>query len=545
MYRAQSVVINVALLSMAMLPACGPSDESPSANAAPPLSATSASRFHGGSESSALSSSGGEDLDDGEGGQGDLGSSGGKGDLVTGTSFTDWIGEGAPVRTPDDLSAATIEALVQKGGGQRQTITGQGFSNGTFIIPSVPHGPYLFHIVRGGASTYLDTSARVLDLGSEIGGRPDAIVPEIAPTNLIHTMSDLAPWQDGDDIEYFVGNTNAWTSAFFGLGSPDNPPAPGDTSLRSLTLDWTNIFGPALIDSAKGDVLTLLQLSAKTGASGTPYSVATRFASFGGITQADGVDTALTGAFSAITLDKTISLDLRPSEFAACAHLVNPKAESQGLSFFIDVMPGGGTFGQIGSTADLLQLSVPAGSADANLGSVAYGNPFPAAWGAPFGLLVGFFSISYTAPGATTSAQRTALLLARDDAARFGAAPLRPLLSPVRSLKVNGKSAFSDLTGVTKTPTLSWAPPSVGAPTAYAVRILKIANVNGATKLSAVARLITKHRKVKLPPGILTDGSTYFAEIQALVRPIDPTVHPLRSSVLLVQSQTDSNSFTP
>ena len=361
MIRSVHSIPAATLLAAVALAACGGDDENPGTGS-------------GGSTSSSTSST--------SSGGGGAGGCGDACDAVTGTAMDSWIGETSIVEVPVDLSAATIEALVPPAaGGTWQTIAGSGLADGTFTIPGVPDAPYFLRLVFGnGVPIYVVTSAREVDLGTERAGRPDAVAPTIEPTNLVANITNLDPWQGTDDIEWFVANTNAWTTLLFASSPPDNQPSNGDTALSALTLDWTSAYGAALIDDTKGDVLAVEQLSTQKGVNNILYTVVTRFASFSDIAQMDGASVMNDGAFTSVPQDQSISLDLRPTQFTDLLAEVNPSASELDFGVYISTLPGAGMYGGFGNSADLFALQLGAGLPDVDLGTVAYGNPYPTAW---------------------------------------------------------------------------------------------------------------------------------------------------------------------
>jgi hypothetical protein len=58
-------------------------------------------------------------------------------------------------------------------------------------------------------------------------------------------------------------------------------------------------------------------------------------------------------------------------------------------------------------------------------------------------------------------------------------------------------------------PTLSWSAPSLGVPDRYVVTIRGGPDPRGVL-------LVTARTEVVLPPGVLRDGTTYFARVTAL-----------------------------
>ncbi|MDC0749193.1 hypothetical protein [Polyangium mundeleinium] len=448
-----------------------------------------------------------------------------------------WIGETATVEAPRDLSTTPIEALVPMGGGQWQTFKGTGKADGSVLIPGVPEGPY---VLRVGEFEYIYTSARVVDLGGAIAGRKGAPRATVVPTNLVLDITNLAPWQAKDDIQLFVPNSGAGQRMFGSGSGAENWPAVGDTKLERFTVNWSGFAWGSLIDAGKGDVLTVSQLSQQTGASGVPYAIVTRFASFDDITQTDGSTVSRSGAFTSVPSNVSVSLDVHTTKFTSHVTAVNPKAVDQGTFVEIRTRPGN-TYAPVGASATLLTLGIAPGPADVNLGAIPYGNPYPAAWGSSV-FVYHYGLVAYTAPGVATPWNDFGVIMFSRDVASVSGRPIEPLVSPVQDLEVNGKNAFSDQTGVTRTPRLSWTAPAVGTPTHYTIDILK---PDGGSFGTLIANLRTKDTRIDLPPGILDDVSAFYVRVAAHVSDVDITTHPFRSAAKFAQADALSNILVP
>ncbi|TKD04501.1 hypothetical protein [Polyangium fumosum] len=447
-----------------------------------------------------------------------------------------WIGENATVEAPRDLRTTRIEALVPLGGGQWRTFEGTGKADGSVVIPGVPEGPYVLHV---GDVEYIYTSARVVDLGGAIAGRKDAPRATV-PTKLALDITNLDPWQAPDDLQLFVPNSGAGQRMFGSGTGAENWPAVGDTTLERFTVNWAGFAYSSLIDAGKGDVLTVSQLSQQTGASGVPYAIVTRFASFDDITQTDGSTVSKSGAFTGVPSNLSASLDVHTTKFASHVAAVNPKAVDQGTFVEIRTQPGN-TLAPIGSSATLLFLGLAAGTADVNLGAIPYGNPYPAAWGSS--VVVSHYGlVDYTAPGVATPWSDYGVIMFSRDVASVSGRPIDPPLSPVQDLEVNGKSAFSDQTGVTRTPRLSWKAPAVGTPTHYTIVVSK---PTGNSIGQVVAMLHTKDTKVDLPPRILEGASAFYVRVQAYASAVDITTHPYGYPADFARADVLSNILVP
>jgi hypothetical protein len=299
-----------------------------------------------------------------------------------------------------------------------------------------------------------------------------------------------------------------------------------------------------LIDMGRGDVLTMFQLSQQTGPDNLLYATVSRFASFNDITQADGGSVTANGAMVEVPQDQSVSLDLRPTAFASHIPAVNPNAVDVNFGAFIVTLPGAGMYGGFGNSADLFLMELGDSSPDVNLGTINYGNPYPAAWGTLL-FAVNTVRVSYTAPGASTPRNVNGTIMVSGDTASLTAGPIQPAVSPVQDLRVNGMSAFDDQSGVTETPTLSWSAPEIGSDVFYHLFVEELTNDNGASRVTVLASLYTKDTQVDLPPGILDAGGTYFVRVRATAAPIDVAMHPFRNAAARAMADVYSNVFTP
>jgi hypothetical protein len=117
-------------------------------------------------------------------------------------------------------------------------------------------------------------------------------------------------------------------------------------------------------------------------------------------------------------------------------------------------------------------------------------------------------------PGTMTPT--TAYAFLRREAAVTATVATTTALGPVRFVQYeDGGSAFSDRGGVGTTPLLRWTAPAIGTPAGYVVRVIRLDNVGGATRGTFVGAIATTATSLRLPPGLLEHGKTYFASIDA------------------------------
>jgi hypothetical protein len=449
------------------------------------------------------------------------GAAGGAPADVTGTVIYTYVGDVTETVLP--ITGATVQIQVPDGGAWKSFMTATDAA-GAFTVPGVPQGPFV--VTVEGELVY--TSARVLDLGAEIGGRPSEVYTTLSPTLLVNDIQGLDAWNtDADTVEWFSPNSDGESYLFYMALPPD-----GATSLTGQTTDW---YPNALLDGSVGDTLYVTQLSAQPGPSGTSISTVVRATSFQGIEQVDGMQTTLSGAFAPVTADQGITFDIDAAALAAQVSAVNPNAQDMGAEISVTTVPGALKYGLIGYSADVLDASLPpGGGADVAVDDLVFGNPYPAAWGL-MATASEYATVSFTAPGATMPLAQYAGIYVIAPAATlangpFAKGPITPKVGPVEDPRVNGATAFAPAEGATTTPTLSWSPPKLGAPSGYYVVIYALTSTDGITTATYTATLTTTEQTFPIPPGILTSGTPYFFQISAIDTPIDMASHPFRSA---------------
>jgi hypothetical protein len=428
---------------------------------------------------------------------------------VKGTVVYHYHGEAGVLDQPAALTGVQVLAYVMENGAWKP-YPGAGHDDGSFTIPDVPAGPFLVDV--GGL--YLHTTARELDLGADLGGRPDAVVPS-NPSLVGGDLQNLSPWSTGDLVEWVSPGAGG---VAYGFSNGADLPA-GATSIGTLTSDWLG----SLVDGNKGDVLYVTQLHMQTAAT-TYYASVVRFASFENIEQVDGSLTSVMGAFTGVPADQTVTVDIRGSEFAKHGKEVNPGAT--GAAYDLATAPGAGALGMLGFSADL--LDVYPGESDAKV-NAQIGNPFPAAWGTT--VYAGeTFNVDFTAQGATAATSQYGSIIVTAPPDQAAAGPIVPVVTPVLSPTIDGKDAFGAVDGLSLTPTLAWKAPAVGTPSGYGVTVYRLSNVGGASQLDYRAYVATTDTSLTLPPDLLEKGQSYVFVITARVSPIDMASAPNRAS---------------
>lgn len=435
---------------------------------------------------------------------------------VSGTRVRHYmLADGGVVDTPTDFTKNEIDALVDTGVSGFTTVKASGDATGHFSVQT-PASPYYLRYF--GSAIY--GSAMNPDLGVWILGRPDQ-KHAVASTKLSFNVSSLAPWNASDTLEFFSMNAGTALFSIEGVLKPGT----GVTTLGG-TLDLRLAPYGMLIDAAKGDDAMLLQLVNTTGAA-VAYQRLTKLASFPPFTINDGGSQTLSAAMTDVAASSSLSINWSRSQFAAAAAGINPGATDDYDLFDVFAQPGGLEHGAFSSTPDLIIAAPPSSATDVQM-TFSYGNPFPTSW--PLVAAVGTnHAVSYTAPNATaTSFDGTIYRYAAVDQLP---SPIVPLVGPVQRPLVDGQSGFTKLAGVGTTPLLSWSAPALGTPSSYAVYMYAIDEAFGATALDFMSALYTTATTVRVPPGLLVGGQSYFFELRAFADALDLSVTPFAGTL--------------
>ncbi len=452
---------------------------------------------------------------------------------ITGSAIDTWVTDSGDVPLARNLLGVTVEALVPAGEGF-VVHAGTGMSDGTFSIPGVPAGPHYVHV----GSVYLVTAATDnLDFGDNYLGRPD--YTRVADdTHVFGVDADnVDPPQDGDFFEVFSSNLNG----FFSLLVPD------DVAAAVTTLQTTMWFDRAVV-AAKSDRVMLSELVTKTSPTGEPYQTLTRFYPLPLFTTVSNTTVTLPStSFMTVTATTTVTLDWIRSQFHAAQRAVNPSSLFTADQIFGFVLNEGGKLDLVNASAPDLFGATRSDAGDTNLGAVSFGDPFPQTW-PRFVYTTSRYAVSYTAPGATNALTFTGFLTRTDPMSILlpPAQQVGATLTPATNPRIGSADAFTAQQGVGATPLLSWSPPAVGTPTGYNVDIYDLVNNGGDSDANLVATLVTPDRSVRVPPGILVAGHSYFADLAAFSAPnarIDRT--PFRRGAPNAYAEALTATFTP
>ncbi|MCP3169782.1 hypothetical protein [Myxococcus qinghaiensis] len=437
----------------------------------------------------------------------------------------------------EDLSDNPPEIHVYDGA-RFSRITGSAVPGG-WRFTGVPRGEYYLRADTGSRVDIL-TSARHVDLGINQWGRPDAVYTDVDTSPARLHLRNLSPWMPSTG-DYEPGSSLQAVSSQLDLAGPllpfDEPPE-GATSIdngEALMLSYSRSRIP-VFHADRGDRLYVNQLSGfiaggLTDGTRVGYSAVDRSVE---VEPFDFVpdwltSMPLTGVLQPLE-PREVTLDLRLSEFSRLAVEGHPRA-SLLLSYFeIRPAPHSQVEGWFGYAGELLSMSLPLGAATDFTGHLRFGNPYPSDWG-----VVGRLGQSYASPAPSPSNPARSFNLtghyfAIDALENLLSGPVVPKLSPPRSLRIDRKSASEPREVGSLHPVISWAPPTVGKPTGYEVRVTKIHPQLGLMMNMGPIYVPGSVRELRVPPGKLERGTYNYVRVTAIEAPHwDVEQAPLRT----------------
>ncbi|NMO13541.1 hypothetical protein HPC49_00585 [Pyxidicoccus fallax] len=436
--------------------------------------------------------------------------------LVTSTSH--FHTAGGITEVPNDLSSRNLALLVPNGSTFTQ-LTGAA-TDGGWQFTGVPPG--LYYLKTG--STYTVTDAREVELDSHDLGRADAVYSPVSTSPVNIHVTNLAPWmpyrrstEPGSSLQLASGQVNLGAMLFL-----DEEVPTGQTSLVTSAAEMWNMTGPTPIcEAAKGDRLyvnQLSQLDAGTlpdgGALG--YSTVVRSVETAPFDYtADGITPlSVTGALQPVP-QTPFTLDWRLSEYAAHASEVHPTATPATPDFYVMPSAYGLSHGWVGNVEQVLHLSLPPGTSSDFSRSLSYGTPYPSSWG-----MVGYaqssFRVWLDAPdGASYGVLGNLFTQARLE--DLVAGPVRPRVSPPRSLTLDGMDASTSREVGSLTPVIAWQAPALGTPSAY--RVTVFGPRFSSLVIKGYVYVPGSLTQVRLPPGLLSPGAIHYLRVTAIDAP--------------------------
>lgn len=428
---------------------------------------------------------------------------------IDGSQIVDFVfPDGSIQQVPDDLSQMSIAALVPTASGGYTRIPGTGDSQGKFVIPGVPAGPYLLQIGPFG-SEYYWTSRSDLDMGYQ-------------------TQTPVFNAQAQGTANYNIGLN-------FAIGANDIfEQDPGGFSLTSpVPLNGTTFslsaLGPLMTGNSLSLFVTHLLFNQVQGynyysvseALGPipPPAISNNVQNFTGMMQVPPAETIrgnIQGftAYDSQMMPGGISQHLSGISFQFGAAYPNATAPSW-ERVDSDAPFSYGPLSPVVQTQNTCLVFPPTPCptpGDVDLGDLSYADPFP-------GNYQRYVTVQRILTPPTTIANGDASFAANIFVetlmAPTASTPIHPMISPVTSVTLDGVSLSTAPTGVRLTPELAWQPPALGTASFYGVRIYSSQNVSGQAEIGLAASIQTNQTSITLPPGILAPGTSYFVFVSA------------------------------
>ena len=455
---------------------------------------------------------------------------------VHGTVAINYSTDSGDVVVPVDLTTAGIETFAPDGSEERVPTSK---IVGSFDIPVDANAARwdLCYAQFGDSTICLVGDAPMPIFKNRIIGRPDQHVPTMT-TPVTVNATGLMPWQTTDDLLLFSTSVGAF------VGSPEQqfvtPLATGTTTITGQTLDWATAATP-LVDASKGDTVTLMQLPLQLSGSDSYLGVA-RAGTATDFRQIDGQPSTLSVSLADVP-QRQITLHWKRSQFEP----LQPPGSTDGQQYLVvEALPELTVYGAIGETPELVVYDT-AGSTDLD-DTFNYGNPFSTN-GTPWDELVEFgyfFNISRLAPGAATPLTNTIGYFENIPVALLGTGVLAPKITAVSDVTLAGTDAMVEQHGTGLTPTVAWNAPAIGTPTFYSVDIYELSSVAGASQGTLRGSIYATETSIVIPPHILVNGTTYFAEINAVIQPNnDVTATPYSGHGQLAEFSIATAQFRP
>jgi hypothetical protein len=269
-----------------------------------------------------------------------------------------------------------------------------------------------------------------------------------------------------------------------------------------------------LVDSGQGDTMLVYQ---KTDASAgdLAYQAVIRAAEVTNFSQADGESKTLLTSLHDVEM-RSLSFTWNQTDFAKIAADVSPLGKVMDHDFTVIPEPAGPGRFSIGFVPDIFYMRVDAeleGTRDRSVQNARFGNPYPSAW--PLWAIAS--TDVYVDQGQGLGTWVSVDVFGSLEA--LTGRPIIPIVGPPRELQVNGVSATRTVGGAGTTPTISWKAPALGTPDGYGVGISQEGEdplgQAGQTRLTEVASFSLTGTSLRVPPGVLQDGSRYVIQVRA------------------------------
>jgi hypothetical protein len=440
-----------------------------------------------------------------------------------------------------DMWETRVEAQVPSGDSWT-IVGGAGHRDGTFDISGLPDGPvWLRFAERPSGQDFYWTDAAHMSFDETVLG------PENPPRSAVSDHLDLAidgldPWQDGDQLSWFVPDQVVFDNDMTGYP----PPVAGTTDLGGLAVAWS---GRPLADVGPTTPAFLVQYRQQTVAPGIDLIAPLR-SGHPTIHQVAGTDgTLMTTLAPPPALDYHLAIAL--DAFEAVRAEVNPQTAgaSSSHNFAMTAYPalvdGEIWVGEEYPFANVADPSFLAGTTPLDAGQISLPNPYPREWLTDS--YVSTFPVTLPMPDGTPKRLQAAIGTRRTDFT----GPLTPAITPILAPTIAGHDLFGDSTGVGLTPVIAWQPPRVGTATAYQVQIIEAlmnppAGFRPGWYIVANLWVPGDVTSVRVPAGVLETGTTYAIIARSYAQPgQDVKTWPTRTGAVAAFADAITARFTP
>ncbi|MBN9688525.1 MULTISPECIES: fibronectin type III domain-containing protein [unclassified Corallococcus] len=449
---------------------------------------------------------------------------------------------------PQNLAGSDLEILVPNGV-DFDRYTGTPVAGG-MRFDNVPDGEYFLRSNRH----YFLTRERHFDLGVNRIGRPDAVYVPVTGNPVSAELFNLDPWQNytsisepGTTVQLISADVNLYSTMFLEAQT-------GDTSIvePDASASFSTGYGAPVLDASKGDRIYVNQLNSvqagtlPSGGTLAYQSVVSsaHLPSFS-FTPDGTTSLPLTATLAPVT-QTPFSMEWRLSEFARWSSDANPSGILSNPSLSLVPAPFGYQHGWVGYQGELFNMWLPRGETGVIASRLAYGNPYPSNWG-----VVGTAGYAFRSATSVTVGSRihypSGNIFVTDRLDRLIAGPLQPSLSPPRDLRIDGVDAYVSRVVGSNQPVIDWRAPVMGTPRHYTVSVIQLIGTYTVANPTFRFYVPGDRTQVRLPPGLLLPGTTYYVRVAADGSPnYEPSRAPYVTAELLptVTADTFSAVFT-
>lgn len=216
-------------------------------------------------------------------------------------------------------------------------------------------------------------------------------------------------------------------------------------------------------------------------------------------------------------------------------------AYAPGVSFGLVATPLTDAFGEVGDTADLLFLDVPATS-DVTANGMMYGSIAAGTWATIVDVRA-LYSYRVQLPGTNAGADVIVGLGAAEPLS-FAQGPIVAELGLVTNPRIDAMTLFQPQQVGVGPHAVTWSPPTLGAVSEYQLSLNHlVADADGSTQLEPVAVFTTPHTSVALPAAMMVTGESHVMVVSALSGAALPARYSFVGSDVV--TVTGAASFTP